>query len=496
MAIPKEILAVERPKNTVVYVYGKNRDRYGVKERIGCRRVGGRNVPVNGATVGHIVGGRFVPIGASPAPLSSREADVVEWAGAELLMRICPDVLEDLRKRFCEADAARVFCVAALRVLCPGVADGGLEWAYRTSSLRGMLPGLALSGPSVSRLLTRLGAAAGEAAAFMRDRVRRLGGESRVLLDGTVKHDNSRVNSLSDFSRKGRVSGRAEVSLIYAFDVAKGEPICFWAYPGNTVDAAAYPDFLEKNGIKSGLIVADKGFPRSSAESHFESNPALHYLSPLRRNSSLISGNGMLRFEGTLAKYPTVQFKKKGLPDGRCLYSFRDANKAAKEERDFLKRQAKGYADCSPSKYEERRDSFGTVVFESDLDWDPAEIYFAYSQRWLIEVVMRYYKVSNGLDDTRVHSDLSVMGSEFVNFLSTLMTFRLIREFGRKGLLEKATYGEIMKDLSRSKRVTIEGATYETKVTAEAAKRLETLGLVEAEEKPKRKRGRPKKSAI
>lgn len=37
MPIPKEILSVERPKNTIVYAYGKNKDKYAVKKRIGCR---------------------------------------------------------------------------------------------------------------------------------------------------------------------------------------------------------------------------------------------------------------------------------------------------------------------------------------------------------------------------------------------------------------------------------------------------------------------------
>ena len=48
MPIPKEILAVERPSNTVAQAEGKNKDRYAVKQRIGCRRVGGRNIPING----------------------------------------------------------------------------------------------------------------------------------------------------------------------------------------------------------------------------------------------------------------------------------------------------------------------------------------------------------------------------------------------------------------------------------------------------------------
>ena len=76
MPIPKEILAVERPSNTVVQAYGKNKDRYAVKQRIGCRRVGGRNIPVNGPTIGHIVDGAYVPM----KRLTSDAADLKDWA--------------------------------------------------------------------------------------------------------------------------------------------------------------------------------------------------------------------------------------------------------------------------------------------------------------------------------------------------------------------------------------------------------------------------------
>lgn len=61
MPIPQNILDVERPKNTVVIVYGVNKDKYAVRQRIGCKRVNGRNVPVNGPTIGHIIDGKFVP---------------------------------------------------------------------------------------------------------------------------------------------------------------------------------------------------------------------------------------------------------------------------------------------------------------------------------------------------------------------------------------------------------------------------------------------------
>ena len=60
MPIPKEILAVKRPKNTIVIAYGKHKNRYAVRQRIGCRNVNGRNLPINGPTIGHIVDGQYI----------------------------------------------------------------------------------------------------------------------------------------------------------------------------------------------------------------------------------------------------------------------------------------------------------------------------------------------------------------------------------------------------------------------------------------------------
>ncbi len=56
------ILSVPRPVNTIVIMYGKDKDRFAVRQRIGCKCVEGRNVPVNGPTIGHIRDGVFVPL--------------------------------------------------------------------------------------------------------------------------------------------------------------------------------------------------------------------------------------------------------------------------------------------------------------------------------------------------------------------------------------------------------------------------------------------------
>lgn len=45
MPIPREILDVPRPKNTVVIAYGRDKKLYAVRQRVGCRNVGGRHLP-------------------------------------------------------------------------------------------------------------------------------------------------------------------------------------------------------------------------------------------------------------------------------------------------------------------------------------------------------------------------------------------------------------------------------------------------------------------
>ena len=63
MAIPEEIRNVKRLKNIKVIDHGGNElKRYAVIERTGCRRVNGRNIPVEGGTIGHIIEGKFIPL--------------------------------------------------------------------------------------------------------------------------------------------------------------------------------------------------------------------------------------------------------------------------------------------------------------------------------------------------------------------------------------------------------------------------------------------------
>ena len=74
MPIPKNILAVKRPKNTIAVAYGKNKDHYAIRQRVGCRYENGRYLPVNGPTIGYIIDYQYVPIDdAEPSSICRHE---------------------------------------------------------------------------------------------------------------------------------------------------------------------------------------------------------------------------------------------------------------------------------------------------------------------------------------------------------------------------------------------------------------------------------------
>lgn len=497
MPIPREILDVKRPTNTVVICYGKNKDLFAVRQRIGCKNIDGRHVPVNGPTIGHIVNGEYIPIPVqAPADVSLSRIDLKDWANVVLCDRVFSGLLPELLAVYSQSDTMKIYCIAILRVCDKGIKDYELKEAYETSFLSEIYPGIALSKNTVSTFLNNLGKTMSRIVQFMRNRTAAVAMDHHLLVDGTLKSDESRVNSLSDFSRKARTKGTRDISVIYAFDLEEMEPVCSKGFPGNMLDATAYRAFLEENKITKGIVVGDKGFPESAAHDYFEKNPELHYLNPVKRNSKLIERHNMLDFTAILPGYDWITFRKeKCVGTSKWLYSYRDSHKAAKEESDWLRR-AKKNKTYNLDVLREKQKSFGTIVLECDLDLPPEIAYKAYDKRWEIELVMRYYKSACEFDETRVQDDYSVIGSEFIDFLSTLLTFKLLKVFDKAELLEDHTYKKLMSVLTRAKKVRVEDEDWQlVRMNPSHVEILQKIDLVpKPEEPPRKKPGRPKGS--
>ena len=94
---------------------------------------------------------------------------------------------------------------------------------------------------------------------------------------------------------------------------------------------------------------------------------------------------------------------------------------------------------------------FGVVVLESDLDLDQELVYDIYQDRWKIEFLFKRYKNDLELDKTHVEIDDSVRGSEFVNFISTILMSRILQRMATADLLDEH-YTDIIDGLGYSFR--------------------------------------------
>ncbi len=449
MPVPEHIRKVPRPVNTVVCDNGGDGPhRYCVRERNGIIKKDGKSAPRNGRVIGHIIDGSYVPL---IKPLK-REPQFLSFGSAALVNSVADDIKADLFKIFGPDDATDILIMAMLRVLHPHIKAKRYSSEFECSYLSVWYPQARLSKNKVSDLQIRLGMNKDKREQFNRLRLSRACKEHHIAIDGTLKQDNSRVNNYSAFSRKARVKGVKEISILYAFDAELLEPVCAEVFQGNSIDAAFCSAFLRDNKITKGIVLTYKGFPVSAAKEVLAKNKDLHYLTPIRRNDKRIEHCDMLDFNEQLYGIDgEVVCKKLQLEDGTFLYSFRDDRRAARESRTFLSGSCK-HQNFSSKDYRYKKERFGLIVFESDLDLRCDEVYKCHMKRRLLELMFAQFKGDEELAAANVQSDYAVSGSEFINFIATIITSRISAKMTEAGLLDRDSYGDIMIDLARVRR--------------------------------------------
>jgi len=496
MGVPEAVRSVERPKNTVVDDSGRDGvNRYSVRERSGIKYIQhGNPQPGNGRVVGHIINGTFVPV----ADRTTTVPDSLSYGTAAFAHSISDDIFRDLLAVYPANEAAEIMVIATLKVLRPRIVSNRYATHYGRTFVSQYYANVALSKNTVGTLFKKLGMDGVKRKAFYANRISRVAEEHHIAIDGTLKQDTSTVNDLSAYSYKARVKGCKDVSVLYAYDIEDMEPLCAEVFPGNHIDASSFSTFIRDNSIQKGIIIADKGFPVSSIAEDLKSCPDLHYMIPVKRIDRRIRENHMLDFDQIVTGTDkNVVGKKVMLKDGKYLYSFRDAYLAGKEESSLISRSRRK-EDFDSKGYLSHRDMYGVIVFESDLDMALDKVYTNYEDRWLLELLFAQYKGEEGLDITGVQSDFSLIGAEFVNFIATLITSRMVKKAGQAKLLDRMSYGDLMEDLASAWRYTdAQGLpkSYDKKwihTLPSVFVLLEKLGLSEPIEKNQKKRGRPK----
>lgn len=489
--VPQEIKNVTRPTNTVVIDTGHiGPKRYEVKERKCVKYIKGKNPqPINGKVIGYIFDGKFVS-----KKSKINDVELKSFGCSYLIWMLSKDIFFDLSSIYDLNEASQIYTIASLRVMRKRITDRRLNTAYSSSWMSELIPNVSLSESTVSSFIKKLGNNYSHIISFMKKRVDNLEKNHHIAIDGTLKQDNSTVNDLSNYSFKARVKNIQEISVLYAYDIETKEPVCCKVFPGNMIDATSYDDFIKENNIKSGLLIDDKGFPPSNIKHILSNSKDLGFLTPLRRKATIISENNMYEFDSIIEnKFGNIPCKKCQLKNGYFLYSFKESWTASKEEKDYLEHKCKNF---DKDDFKEKKESFGTIVLESNQDLDLKTAYDSYATRWLLELVFKYYKNSLDLDQTREQNNSSVIGSEFINFISTLITMRLVNQFEKIEELDDESFSDIIDELNSVQKVKINDKWEFAKMNPKTEDILDALQIKNKPVIVKRKRGRPKKVDI
>ena len=255
---------------------------------------------ISGKVIGHICNGVFVPIDQG-SPTASKGPDELSFVAAAFVYSETSDLFHDLLNCYPPRDAYALIGMAMIRTIKPEVKNRRLATEYRRTFVSRFYQGACLSQNHVSTLLQKVGEDGEKRRAFYESRMQRVEADHHILIDGMLKQDTSAVNDHSAFSFKARVKGCKDISVLYAYDVEKMEPICAEVFAGNQIDALSFATFIRDHKIQRGIIVADKGFPPAKIQQELADSPDLHYLIPIKRNDVRIKNNGMLSFQGVLS---------------------------------------------------------------------------------------------------------------------------------------------------------------------------------------------------
>lgn len=417
MPVPKEILAIERPKSTRVKAFG---NRYLVIKRT-SKIKNGKPYPVELGTIGEIIDGKYVEIRKEPRKRMN-QVDIKSYGPYALFNKVCFELFKDLAAVFDIDTAKRIYVIAMMRAIDRKITNQEIAFTYAQSFLSEIFPDLSLSDNTVSKLLVKIGQEYRYIHKFIELRTKQFEGKTQVI-DGTLVDNNSTENNFSEFSRKAKTKGSKELTLVYSFDIVSKEPVAMKTYPGNMLDSRSIDDFLTSFDVKKGLIVMDKGFYTKANIEKFKEKNSLSYIIPLKNSAKILKDLNIFNKITNLLKKQDegILYHKEMKDDNTYLYAFKNVKSEYEQKLGYMiSNEKKDTFD--KQKYLEKVDKFGTIVLESNIDLSPLEVYLAYSKRWEIETMFKMMKEIISLDTVNVHSDYSVIATEFINYISVVMS--------------------------------------------------------------------------
>lgn len=307
-----------------------------------------------------------------------------------------------------------------------------------------LYPNADVSSQHISRILAKLGDESLQRD-FFTAHIQQLGGVKKsVIIDAT-----SLPNAIqSGFNQWGRSDGSIEKQfrLLCVLDQDTQLPLFYRYLPGNITDVSTLKNTLTeliKMGVESSFVLLDAGyFSESNIHQLYEEKIDFMSRLPASRKiyKELINDHHVEQVENAI-KYGTrglfAQCKKINLYGHEAYaYIVMDPARKGKEMNQLLLEhfEEQGVEKIDPIEF----NRCGVMILVSSREMPTNEVVKCYYARQSVEQVFGYYKDDLGVLPIRRHSEATIRGYLFLQFLSLLFFIQLRHKLHEHSTVEQA----------------------------------------------------------
>ena len=245
-----------------------------------------------------------------------------------------------------------------------------------------------------------------------------------------------------------------QVTVIMAFSVRSWVPVAVDVFYGSVKDIKSLGYFIDRFSDQDIGFIMDRGLFSENMIRHLR-KLKMHYLVPLRRNSTLVP-NKIKFVSAFVYNGRPIQASRKSSKLG-YIYMFQDPMMRAEEESSILRDVAS--SNKGMEYFDEKKHGLGVFAIISDLDRNPSDIYEQYKSREEVEQVFDTMKGDLESDKTYLGDNDKVKGFFFIVFLALRIRFRILKALKDNNLIGKVSVNEVIFELSKMERIAEKNGT-------------------------------------
>ena len=309
-----------------------------------------------------------------------------------------------------------------------------------------------------------------------------IGAGEHILMDATNVFSYSRQIDLAKKGYSNPLNFDPQYNLMYIYCADTRMPVYYKLLPGNIREVKAFKNSLLEAGLQNAIIIADNGF-YSNANVELLVKEQLQFILPLRRDNTIIDYSSIktntfkLGANFFIHEKRPVWHQSRNLDNGLTLHLFLDEPLRVKEENDYLLRINTHPENHSITKYQQKKDVFGTIALLTNLQTTDEDAYQTYKSRMAIEVMFDGMKNILDADHNYMQNEHTLQGWMFVNHITLQWYQHLYIELKTKNLLKKIAVNDYIQLLTDVKKIRINDSWYLNEYTNETKKIIEKLKI-------------------